>query len=116
MAPEQFEAEKNYLAAREIAEGFLKELEAAFAAQLGADCLHSDEYPKLITPAAYEKCAAEAGAYMERVVYGGRGDRSEQKFEPTVIYPVGIDEEIVRGYGRQVTDGSTVKPHLAKAP
>ena len=24
MAPEQFEAEKNYLAAREIAEGFLK--------------------------------------------------------------------------------------------
>ncbi len=82
--------------AEEIAEGFLKELEAAFAAQLGADCLHSDEYPKLITPAAYEKCAAEAEAYMERVVYGGRGDRSEQKFEPTVIYPVGIDEEIVR--------------------
>lgn len=25
MAPEQFEADKNYLAAREIAEGFLKE-------------------------------------------------------------------------------------------
>ena len=31
MAPEQFEAEKNYLAAREIAEGFLEK----FSPQMG---------------------------------------------------------------------------------
>ena len=54
------------------------------------------EYPKLISASAYEKCAADAARYQDRIVYGGRGDASLRKFEPTVLYPVSREEEIVQ--------------------
>ena len=86
----------NHVAvAEEAADAFLAELKAAFTRQIG-DALESDEYPRLITRAAYDKCAALAEAYAERIVYGGRGDAETLRFAPTILYPVGIDEEIVR--------------------
>ena len=33
--------------------------------------------------------------YRDRIVYGGHGDEASLKYEPTVIYPVKIDEPIV---------------------
>lgn len=80
----------------EVADEFVKLLKEEFARQIGSDALVNDEYPKLITEAAWDKCAATADAYRERIVYGGRGVRADRRYEPTVIYPVGADEEIVK--------------------
>ena len=81
--------------AEEVADRFLEELQAAITKQLGADPVTNPEYPRLITPAAYKKCADEAELYRERILCGGTGDPETMKYAPTVIYPVGIDEPIV---------------------
>lgn len=78
----------------EVADEFVGLLKEEFSRQIG-DALKNDEYPKLITDAAWDKCAATAEKYSGRIVYGGKGDRNERRFEPTVIYPVRDDEEIV---------------------
>ncbi len=80
--------------AREVAEPFVALLKKEFERQIG-DALTSDEYPHLITRAAYDKCANEAEQYRDRIVYGGCGDEASLRYSPTVIYPVGIDEPIV---------------------
>ena len=82
--------------AEEVAEEFLKELKAAFTQHIGDTPEHNDEYPKLITEAAYDKCAALAEEYRGRIVYGGRGDRASRRYAPTIIYPVNPDEPIVQ--------------------
>ncbi len=82
--------------AREVAEPFLEALKAEFRRQIGPDALQNPEYPRLITAAAWDKCAAEAERYRDRIVYGGRGDREQQRYCPTVIYPVEITEPIVQ--------------------
>ena len=81
--------------AEEAAEAFLRELKAAFQKQIG-EALGNAEYPRLISRAAYDKCAARAGQYADRIVYGGHGDAETLRFEPSILYPVGIDEEIVQ--------------------
>lgn len=82
--------------AEEAAAEFLLELKAAFARQLGEDPAASPEYPRLISRAAYDKCAETADQYRDRIVYGGGRDPEKLKFAPTVIYPVDISEEIVQ--------------------
>ena len=82
--------------AEEIADEFLLALKDAFRRQIGENAQDNDEYPRLITRAAYDKCAALADRYRERIVFGGTGDPESLRYQPTVIYPVGIDEEIVR--------------------
>ena len=88
--------------AEEVADAFLKELQAAFIAQIGAvsdrdgKAPLSPEYPKLITDAAYDKCAKLADAHRERILFGGVGDKKTRQYAPTIIYPVGINEPIVQ--------------------
>ena len=82
--------------AEEVAEPFLAELKKAFVAQIGERAEENPEYPKLITPGAYDKCASLADEYRDRIVFGGTGDRETRRYSPTVIYPVGIDEPIVQ--------------------
>ena len=82
--------------AQEVAEDFLTELKAAYEAQIGTDALLNDEYPHLINRTAYDKCANKAEEYRERIVYGGRGDAETLRYAPTVLYPIGLDEEIVQ--------------------
>ena len=82
--------------AEEVAEPFMKELKAAFAKHIGDNPLHNDDYTWLITESAYDKCAALAEEYRERVVYGGVGDRNTRRYAPTIIYPVSADEPIVQ--------------------
>ena len=82
--------------AEEVAEAFLEELKKAFVAQIGEHAETNPEYPKLITDAAYNKCAKLADEYRERIVFGGKGDPATRKYAPTMIYPVGIHEQIVQ--------------------
>ena len=82
--------------AEEVAEPFLKELEAAFTQQIGEKPVENNDYPWLITESAYDKCAALADDYRDRIVYGGVGDRNTRRYAPTIIYPVSADEPIVQ--------------------
>ena len=82
--------------AKEVAEPFLEELKKAFIAQVGEAPVNNPEYPKLITEAAYDKCAKLADEHRERIVFGGVGDRATQRYAPTLIYPVDINEPIVQ--------------------
>ena len=82
--------------AEEAADEFLAELKKAFEKQIGKNPLQSAEYPHLISSAAYEKCRSLADAYRDRIVYGGHGDPASRRFEPTILYPVSIREDIVQ--------------------
>ena len=82
--------------AEEVAEAFMDELKKAFVAQIGEHAETNPEYPKLITDAAYNKCAKLADEYRERIVFGGNGDPVTRKYAPTMIYPVDINEHIVQ--------------------
>lgn len=82
--------------AEEIADEFLKELKAEFSRQIGDNPVENPDYPKLITEAAYDKCANEAEQYRERIVFGGCGNRENRRYSPTLIFPVDINEPIVQ--------------------
>ena len=82
--------------AEEVAEAFLSELKQAFVSQIGEHAERNPEYPKLITAAAYDKCAKLADEYRERIIFGGTGDKQSCKYAPTIIYPVDINEPIVQ--------------------
>ena len=79
----------------EVADDFVKELKAAIIKQIGADAHKNEEYCKLITHSAYSKIEEEAKLYQNRIVFGGKGDPEKNKYDPTIIYPVDIDEPIV---------------------
>ena len=81
---------------KEIAEPFIEELKKTFIKQIGENACENDEYPKLITQRAYDGIAAEAEEYRDRIVFGGAGNRDKQKYNPTIIYPVDINEGIVK--------------------
>ena len=82
--------------AEEVAEAFIEELKAAFVAQIGEHAEQNEEYPKLITDTAYDKCAKLAEAHRERIVFGGTGDKTARRYAPTIIYPVDSNEPIVQ--------------------
>ncbi|MBR1835239.1 MAG: aldehyde dehydrogenase family protein [Bacteroidales bacterium] len=82
--------------AEEVADDFVRELKAAFAKQIGDNALANSAYPKLITEAAYDRCAALAEQYKGRIVMGGVGERSQCRYAPTILYPIGIEEPIVQ--------------------
>ena len=82
--------------AEEVAEPFLAELKREFVRQIGQRPEANPDYPKLITPTVYDKCVRLTDQYRDRVVFGGTGDRAEVRFAPTILYPIGIDEDIVQ--------------------
>ena len=81
--------------AEEVADQFIEELKAAIIKQIGEKAYLNEEYPKLITKSAWQKISDEAELYRDRIVFGGEGDIEKQKYSPTIIYPVEIDEPIV---------------------
>ena len=82
--------------AEEVADEFLAELKKEFVRQIGEKPEENPDYPKLITEKVYEKCERLTEQYKDRVVFGGTGNRETVRFAPTVLYPIGIDEEIVQ--------------------
>ena len=81
--------------AEEIAPAFIEALKSEFRRQAGDRPQDNDGYPHLITEAAFDKCAATADEYRDRIVFGGEGDKQSLRYSPTIIYPVGIDEPVV---------------------
>ena len=81
--------------ASEVSDKFVEELKREITRQIGEHPSRNPEYPKLISDAAYEKCAEEAEEYRSRIVFGGEGDVQNRKYDTTIIYPVGIEEKIV---------------------
>lgn len=82
--------------ASEIADEFIKELKLAITKQIGEKAYLNEEYPKMITERAWQAIAEEAEQYKSRIVFGGEGDILTQKYSPTIIYPVDINEPIVQ--------------------
>ena len=82
--------------ASEVADEFVEELKKAIIKQIGEKAYLNEEYPKLITERAWQNIANEAEEYRNRIVFGGEGDISTRKYSPTIIYPVDIDEPIVK--------------------
>ena len=82
--------------ASRVSEAFIEELTKAFTKQIGENPLSNPDYPKLITDSAYARCADLADAHRDRIVYGGKGDPTSRRFEPTIIYPVSFNEPIVQ--------------------
>lgn len=81
--------------AAEVADDFVETLKKEFDRQIG-NAVENDDYPRLINKAAYNLCAKEASDYQNRIVYGGFGNENTLKYSPTIIYPVDINENIVR--------------------
>ncbi len=87
----------NQVAVEEsVADEFLEYLESEIERQIGAEPLNNPEYPHLISRDAYDKCEAKAKDYEDRIIVGGHGDPGTLRFEPTVIYPVDPDEDLVK--------------------
>lgn len=82
--------------AEEVATQFLDELKNEFTRQIGEKPLENEEYPKLITDSAYEKCLKLTENHKDRIIFGGEGDKESRRFSPTIIYPVKADEDIVQ--------------------
>ncbi|WP_029231811.1 aldehyde dehydrogenase family protein [Butyrivibrio sp. VCB2006] len=82
--------------AKEISEEFLNALKSEFKRQLGEHPLDNPEYPHLINEGAYKKCQDIANEYRAKIILGGNGDIGTLRFEPTIIYPVDINEDIVQ--------------------
>ena len=81
--------------AKEVSDEFVNILKEELVKQIGINSLTNNEYPKLIGKNAYDKCAKEASQYKDRIVFGGHGFPNACKYEPTIIYPVKINEPIV---------------------
>ena len=82
--------------AEEVCDAFLAELKSAFRKQIGDDPVNNPEYPRLISASAYDRCSNLADEYKDRIVFGGKGNKDTLRFAPTVIYPVDIDDDIVK--------------------
>ena len=82
--------------AQEIKDEFIEELKKAFIKFLGKEPLYNLEYPRLISRGAYDKCEEDVERYKDKVVFGGKGSQERLTFEPTILYPVDINEEIVQ--------------------
>jgi len=82
--------------AEEVADQFLDALGRAFVSQIGPDPVNNPDYPKLISQSAFDRCASLCDEYRDRIVFGGNGSLENLRFAPTVIFPVDIDEHIVK--------------------
>lgn len=79
----------------EVAPKFIELLKKEIVRQIGEEPLKNPEYPHLIGRSAYDYCAKEAAEYQDRIVHGGHGNPETFHFEPTILYPIRIDEKIV---------------------
>lgn len=86
----------SLLVAKEISNEFIKELKKAIIKQIGENPLNNKDYPKMIGETSFNTAINDINKYQERIIFGGGYDLSSLKIEPTLIYPVDINEDIVR--------------------
>lgn len=82
--------------ADEIADSFNEALKNEFIRQIGVRPEENEEYPKLISDSAFDKCQRLADEYKDKILFGGTGIKEARRFAPTMIYPVRTDEDIVK--------------------
>ena len=78
--------------ASEVADEFLHLLEDEFSRQNS----NIAEAPTLINDTAWQRCHAWAERYAQHIVYGGRGDAVTRRYQPTILYPMSVDDDIVQ--------------------
>ena len=88
IAPDYLMLHKN------IKDKFLSELEKAFGELLGDDPQKSEHFVRIVNDAAFErlKCYLADG----EVVFGGKADKSERYFSPTVLDHVSPDSPVMQ--------------------
>jgi len=82
--------------AQEIADDFNSALKAKFIRQIGEKPEESEEYPKLITEAVFDKCERLTAEHRDKVIFGGSGVRETRRFSPTMLYPMSMNDDIVQ--------------------
>lgn len=82
--------------AREVAQQFSEYLIEEIVRQIGEKPIENEEYPKLINRNAFDKCVNEICEYRDRIIFGGNSNPATLKIDPTILYPVDIDEDIVK--------------------
>ncbi len=78
-----------------VAPRFIELLKQEFKRQLGEDIHNNKEYAKMINEGAFNYCLKEMEEYKDRIVFGGKSNKETLRIEPTIIYPVDINEKIV---------------------
>ena len=88
IAPDYLMLHKN------IKDKFLSELEKAFGELLGDDPQKSDHFVRIVNDAAFERLKG----YLAdgEVVFGGKTDKSERYFSPTVLDHVSPDSPVMQ--------------------
>ena len=80
--------------ASQVADEFINYLKQELIRQIGEDQLNNDEYGKLISEVAYDKCDHEVQEYKDKIVYGGKGNRETLKYETTILYPIDVNDSV----------------------
>lgn len=88
IAPDYLMLHKN------IKDKFLSELEKAFRELLGDDPLKSEHFVRIVNDAAFERL--EGYLADGEVVFGGKTDKSERYFSPTVLDHVSPDSPVMQ--------------------
>ncbi len=86
----------SVLVAKQISGDFINKLKMAIKKQIGESPLLNKEYPRMIGETSFNNAVNDIKKYQSRIIFGGRYDSSALKIEPTLIYPVYMNEEIVR--------------------
>lgn len=82
--------------ASEVAKEFISYLIEEIKKQIGDDQIHNNEYCRLITSSAYDYCIKQINDYKNKVVYGGNGNKDTLQVETTILYPIDINDDIVK--------------------
>lgn len=82
--------------AKEIAEEFINCLKTEIIRQIGEHPENNLEYAKLISESAYKNCEKLAEEYQNKIVFGGVGNKETLKFSPTLLYPIDVNDAIVK--------------------
>lgn len=88
IAPDYLMLHKN------IKDKFLSELEKAFRELLGDDPLKSEHFVRIVNDAAFERL--EGYLADGEVIFGGKTDKSERYFSPTVLDHVSPDSPVMQ--------------------
>ena len=76
-----------------VADRFVAEAKAALVALYGTDPKNSPDYSRIISPREVSRLAALIDP--DKVVIGGKSDPEARYLDPTIIYPVSWDDEIM---------------------
>jgi len=81
--------------AESVADRFVELLKIKINQQITVKPLENPDYPHIIARRAFDWCKSLVDERKEKIIVGGNGDPETLKFEPTVLYPIDINDEIV---------------------